>query len=101
MTDICSVCGLPKDLCVCQELAKEQQKITIRTETKKFRKKVTVVENLDASIDLAGLCTKLKKKMACGGTVKESKIELQGAHAAKVKKALIALNYPEDQIEIV
>ncbi|MCD6522845.1 MAG: translation initiation factor [Candidatus Diapherotrites archaeon] len=101
MTDVCPVCGLPKELCVCQELAKERQKIKIRTEVKKYRKKVTIIENLDQSIDLHALATQLKKKMACGGTVKENRIELQGAHAEKVKKALIALNYPEDQIEIV
>jgi len=52
MTEICNVCGLPKDLCVCQEIAKESQKIRIRTETKKYRKKMTIIENLDEGIDL-------------------------------------------------
>lgn len=99
MVEVCSVCGLSKDLCVCQELAKEVQKIKIKTETKKFKKKVTVVENLE-NIDLNDLASKLKRKLACGGTVKGGRIELQGEHAEKVKKVLISLNYPEDQIEI-
>ena len=101
MTGICSVCGLPKDLCVCQELAKEKQKIRIKTEIKKYRKKMAVVEDLDPSTDLDALCKKLKRKLACGGTVKGDRIELQGDHAKKIKKALVEMNYPEDQIEIV
>ena len=101
MVEICSVCGLPEDLCVCQEIAKESQKIRIKTETKKYRKKMTVIEGLDPNIDTDGLCKKLKRQMACGGTVKGDRIELQGDHTEKVKKALISLNYPEDQIEIV
>ncbi len=101
MSGICSVCGLPQDLCVCQEIAKESQKIRIKTETKKYRKKMTVIEGLDPGINLDDLCKKLKKRMACGGTVKGDRIEVQGNHAAKVKKLLVSLNYPEDQIEII
>ncbi|MCD6414821.1 MAG: stress response translation initiation inhibitor YciH [Candidatus Diapherotrites archaeon] len=100
MSDICPICGLPKELCVCGEIAKETQKIVIKTEVKKYRKKVTVIENLQG-IDLDELAAKLKRKMACGGTVKNKRIELQGAHAEKVKKALIELNYPEGSIEII
>lgn len=100
MSEVCPVCGLPKDLCVCQEIAKEKQKIKIKTETKRYRKKMTVIENLK-DIDLDELAKKLKKKMACGGTVKNKRIELQGDHAESVKKELIALNYPEDSIEII
>lgn len=101
MTEICSVCGLPKDLCVCQEIAKESQKIRIKTETKKYHKKITVVEGLDPTIDLEELCKKLKRQMACGGTVKGNRIEIQGDHAGKVKKLLVSLNYPGNQIEII
>ena len=101
MVKICSVCGLPEDLCVCQEIAKESQKIRIKTEIKKYRKKMTVIEDLDPGIDLDELCKILKRKLACGGTVKGKRIEIQGNHAEKVKKQLISLNYPEDQIEIV
>ncbi|MFC2174932.1 translation initiation factor [archaeon] len=101
MSEICSVCGLPKDLCVCQEIAKESQKIRIKTEIKKYRKKMTVIEGLDPNINLEDLCKKLKRQLACGGTAKGERIELQGDHAGKVKKLLVSLNYPEDQIEIV
>lgn len=101
MVEICSVCGLPKDLCVCQEIAKESQKIKVRAEAKRYQKMMTIIENLDTGIDLKDLCGKLKRKLACGGTVKERHIELQGDHRDKVKRLLVSLNYPEDHIEVV
>ena len=79
MSDICAVCGLPKDLCVCEEIAREEQQIRIFTEKRRFGKLMTVVEGIDSSnIDIKDLCTTLKTKCACGGTSKDGKIELQG-----------------------
>ncbi|MBI2005205.1 MAG: stress response translation initiation inhibitor YciH, partial [Candidatus Aenigmarchaeota archaeon] len=37
---------------------------------------------------------------ACGGTVKEGHIELQGNHKNKAKEILVKLGYSEEQIEI-
>ncbi len=41
---ICEVCGLPEDLCICEEIARESQKITISVNRRKFGKSMTVVE---------------------------------------------------------
>ena len=88
--NVCPTCGLPKDLCVCESIAKETQKITIDTESKKFGKQYTIIRGIDSKeIDLDGLCKRLKAKFACGGTVKEGRIELQGSHTFKVKEFLI------------
>ena len=35
MAAICNVCGLPDELCICQEIAKEQQKATISTDSRR------------------------------------------------------------------
>ena len=81
MSEICSMCGLPKELCVCETIAKESQKIVVKTVKKKFGKKYTVIEGIDEKeINLKDLGKKLKARFACGGTSKEGKIELQGDH---------------------
>ena len=101
MSDICAVCGLPKDLCVCEEIAREEQQIRIFTEKRRFGNLITVVEGIDSSnIDIKDLCTTLKTKCACGGTSKDGKIELQGDHKNKVKKILIDLGFSKNMIVV-
>ena len=94
MPGICSVCGLPEELCMCEQIAKEQQKIRILTDTRRYGKIVTVVEGIDATdIDLDDLARKLKTRCAAGGTAKEGRIELQGEHKRKVKEVLEELGF--------
>ena len=38
MSGICNVCGLPGELCICQEIAKEQQCAILSTDKKKIWK---------------------------------------------------------------
>jgi len=101
MSEICAVCGLPKELCVCEEIAREEQQIRIFTEKRRFGKLMTVVEGIDSSnIDIKDLTTSLKTKCACGGTSKDGKIELQGDHKNKIKKILIDLGFSKDMIVV-
>ncbi len=97
--EVCSVCSLPKDLCVCQTLAREEQKITISVVKRRFGKLATTIEGLDEkTIDLKDLCKKLKSKLACGGTSKNGMIELQGSHVEKVKAELIKLGFKDSSM---
>ncbi|HEX9909090.1 MAG TPA: stress response translation initiation inhibitor YciH [Thermoplasmata archaeon] len=94
MAGICSVCGLPEELCMCEQIAKEQQRIKILTDTRRYGKIVTVVEGIDsADIDMEDLARKLKTKCAAGGTYKDGKIELQGDHKRKVREVLEELGF--------
>lgn len=98
---VCSKCGLPQELCVCETIAKETQKITIAIETKRYGKTITVIKGIDtAKIDIKKLMKKLKSKLACGGTYKHDAIELQGEHKERVKELLVKEGFPEDIIEI-
>jgi translation initiation factor 1 len=101
MTDICITCGLPQDLCVCETIAKESQKIRVYNIKKKFGKVYTVVEGIDnKEIDIKDLAKKLKTKFACGGTAKKGKIELQGNHKQKVMESLVEIGFPPESIEV-
>ncbi len=99
MSEICPNCGLPKELCVCETIAKEQQTITVSIERRKFGKRYTIIKGIK-DMDLNDLVKKLKSKFACGGTAKDGAIELQGDHKSKAKKILINLGFAEEMIEI-
>ena len=89
MSDICPKCGLPNELCVCEDIAREQQKIDITVDKRRYGKMMTIIDGINSNdLDLDVLITKLKKKCASGGTIKDGKIELQGDHRSKVKETL-------------
>ena len=94
MSDICPKCGLPKEICVCEEIAREQQNITIAIDRRRYGKMMTVVDGLNPhDLDLGSLISNLKSKCACGGTIKDGRIELQGDHRTKVKDALEKMGF--------
>ena len=101
MRNICSKCGLPKELCVCETIAKESQKIVVRSEKRKFGKIYTIITGINvADINIDELTKKLKLKLACGGTHKGNQIELQGNHKKQVKKILAAQGFAPETIEV-
>ncbi len=101
MSKICSTCGLPEELCVCETIAKESQKIEISAIKKKFGKQYTLIEGIDGKeIDLKEITKRLKSEFACGGTAKDGKIELQGDHKNSVKKFLVNLGFAPETIEV-
>ncbi|NCO11537.1 stress response translation initiation inhibitor YciH [Candidatus Pacearchaeota archaeon CG_4_9_14_0_2_um_filter_39_13] len=90
--------GLPIEAIAWEDLAKSEQKIKVSTETRRYGKKITIVSGFDKNIDVKGIAKALKAELACGGTVKDGLIELQGDHRAKVRRALVKLGFAEDSI---
>lgn len=89
MAEICPVCGLPRELCMCEEIAREQQTVRISVDSRRYGKMVTVIDGIDENdIDINDLAKQLKNKCAAGGTSKDGRIELQGDHKKKVKVVL-------------
>ncbi|MEM1584035.1 MAG: translation initiation factor [Nitrososphaerota archaeon] len=102
MPEICPVCGLPKSICVCRTISREQQRIKVKLETRKWGRPVTIIEGLDGDRnELEQLAKKLKSICASGGTVKNGVILLQGDHRDKVKEVLLSIGHSEENIEVV
>jgi translation initiation factor 1 len=102
-SSICKTCGLPSELCVCTDIAKEDSgSIRIYVERRKWGKFMTIISGLDPSsgLDLLKLTKKLKSKMATGGTFKEGNIELQGNHIYDVRDFLVKEGFDEAKIEV-
>ena len=97
--EICPICGLPVELCTCKVIEREAKKIKVYTTTRRFNKPVTVIEGIDQKSGKS-ISKELKRKLACGGTFKEGKIELQGRHRERAKKLLISMGFDENQIEL-
>ena len=100
MAEICPKCGLPKDLCVCLSISKEQQRIKVYIERRKWGREVTVIAGLSKEIDLRSLSKRLKKGLATGGTTKDGRIELQGNFLRLIRPILVNEGFPELSIEI-
>ena len=96
--DICPKCGLPIPACVCEEISRTQQKIGVTIEKRRFGKVSTLISGFDDQNDIKSVAKKLKAKRACGGTVKNKVIELQGNHRGFIKPILIGLGFLADQI---
>lgn len=90
--------GLPTESDVFEEIAKSEQQIKVALETRRYGKKITLVKGFDKHVDVKSVAKSLKEKLACGGTVKNSIIELQGDHKKKVKPILVQLGFSEDTI---
>jgi translation initiation factor 1 len=101
MAVICKTCGLPDDLCACGELDKEEARIVVRLETRRFSKTSTIIEGINPKQgDMPKIVKELKSTFACGGTVKDGSIMLQGDHRDDVKGYLIRLGFNEQAIQV-
>lgn len=97
MSKICDTCGLPDELCVCEEIARESQEIRIYADKRRYGKVMTIVEGINPQdIDLDKLVKELKSKCACGGTLKDGRIELQGEHRHRVAEVLKGMGFPTE-----
>lgn len=90
--------GLPTDATAFDEIAKSEQKITVSTVSRRYGKITTLVSGFDKNFDIKGTAKHLKEKLACGGTVKDGVVELQGNHKKQVKQILIELGFSEESI---
>lgn len=97
--EICPKCGLPQQACVCEQIIKSAQRIKISKDKKRYGKIVTLITGFGSEVDMKKILKALKNGLACGGTIKDQKIELQGDHQKKSKEILIKEGFDESSIE--
>ncbi|MBM3233154.1 stress response translation initiation inhibitor YciH [Candidatus Pacearchaeota archaeon] len=90
--------GFPEESELFDEIAKGEQKITVSTVARRYGKIITLVSGFDKNFDIKGTAKHLKEKLACGGTIKDGVIELQGNHKKQVRPVLVKLGFPEESI---
>ncbi|ALV61928.1 Translation initiation factor SUI1-related protein [Thermococcus sp. 2319x1] len=91
----------PLDEMLFKEVLKEQQRIRVYVEKARYGKLKTIIEGIDEKeFNLEEIAKKLKAKLACGGTAKNGRIELQGDHREKAKQLLAELGFSEELIEV-
>jgi len=95
--------GGGEDSALMQTITKEKALIRIRLENRRGHY-VTIVDfgNSDDAkqLGIKDLARELKKKLAAGGTIRDSWIEIQGDHRHKVKKLLVEMGFKEENILI-
>lgn len=91
--------GLPVEAIAWQDLAKGEQRIKVTSEKRRYGKLTTLVSGFDKGIDVRGVAKALKAELACGGTIKDGVIELQGNHQKHVKQILVKLGFAEESID--
>lgn len=99
MAEVCKQCGLPLPLCVCKAIEREEAKIRVFVEKRRWGKSATIIEGIAG--EKKRIASRLKSWLACGGTVKGDRVELQGDHRTKVRELLIKLGYQKEQIEVI
>ena len=101
MAVVCKKCSLPDDLCACRELDKDNAGIVVRLETRRFSKTSTIIEGINPKqSDMARIVKELKSTFACGGTMKDGFIMLQGDHRDDVRGYLVKIGFNEQAIEV-
>lgn len=90
VSETCNTCGLPDELCVCEDVATvDSGEIVVEEEERQYGKKATMVKRIPDGIDKSNLASELKSRFACGGTVNDNgNIMLQGEHREGVVEYL-------------
>jgi translation initiation factor 1 len=91
--------GLPTTKGIFEEIAKGEQQIRVSTVARRYGKITTLVSGFDNQVDIRATAKHLKERLACGGTVKDGTIELQGNHKKHVKPILVNMGFAPEAID--
>jgi translation initiation factor 1 len=78
---------------VCDTLSSTGTPLTVRIDTRRYGKAVTVIEGFDDESTAKALGKELKHALATGGTAKDRHVELQGDQVSRVRRWLEERGY--------
>ncbi|MFC4989555.1 translation initiation factor [Saliphagus infecundisoli] len=71
------------------DLETSQQLLTLRTESRRYDKPVTIIEGFDLpDSEVESIASDLKSSVGAGGTVEDGRIEIQGDHRDRLPELL-------------
>jgi len=76
-----------------EALAIDSSTVSIRLDTRRYGKNVTMLDGFDPTVDIVALAKELKHAMGSGGTVRDGVIELQGDHRRDAREYLEKKGY--------
>lgn len=95
--DLSSIAGLPDDLGLDEDLARAEQRLSVRVERRRYDKPVTLVDGFEEdAVDLSEIASELKKNVGAGGTVDDGTVEIQGDHRDRVPDLLREMGFRVD-----
>src|SRR2546422_10345788 len=92
--EVCDTCGLPKEVCVCQDLETEQTVLRISMDTRRYGKAVTRIEGFEDSGALKEMARELKRAVATRGTAKKGWVRRPGDRREEGKAWVAARRRP-------
>jgi translation initiation factor 1 len=82
------------EVCACEQRERENVELKVHLDSRRYGKKVTVVEGFDEDPTRASeVARALKAACAAGGTAKDGRVELQGNHLERVVDSLRKMGF--------
>lgn len=75
------------------DLDRATQQLALRTDERRYGKRMVIIEGFDDTTDVEALASELKSMLGTGGTVKDGRIEIQGDHEARIRELLEERGY--------
>ena len=100
MSDLNSNNDIPDEFDPMDQLARSEQNIEVSIDERSYNKEMTIIDGLKDEVDIDELSSTLKSKLACGGTAKNGKIQLQGDHTYRIEDVLVDEGFDRSQIDI-
>ncbi len=101
MVDVCNQCGLPEDLCVCEAIAREQQKIIVKIEKRKFGKKYTVIDGIEKEANINEIVKNSSQSLPAAALPKKAELSYKAIIKIECNKLWLIWVFPKKLLSLL